>query len=70
MSLVDPQKEKTKIDLISNSDQLLQDLKNTPKDNPIALICQRGIMSLKATQVLRNHGFKNSYSLKGGFEGL
>ena len=70
VSLVDPQKEKTKIDLISNSDQLLQDLKNTPKDNPIALICQRGIMSLKATQVLRNHGFKNSYSLKGGFEGL
>ncbi|MCB1551347.1 MAG: HesA/MoeB/ThiF family protein [Alphaproteobacteria bacterium] len=37
-------------------------------DKDIILFCQRGVRSLEAAQILKEHGFSNLYSLSGGYE--
>ena len=36
------------------------------KEKPIILVCMTGNQSLQAAKLLRHHGFKRVYSLKGG----
>jgi adenylyltransferase/sulfurtransferase len=68
VSLVEQSKIKT--DLTSNIGNIIKDTTSLQKDNKIAVVCNRGITSLNATKLLRENGFINSYSVKGGLQEL
>lgn len=36
------------------------------KEKPVILVCQAGMQSVRAAQILKQQGFKKVYSLKGG----
>jgi len=54
----------------SSIEMIVNDLKNQNLEKEIAVICMRGITSIKAVRKLREHGFSNSYSIIGGIESL
>ena len=43
-------------------------LAEVPRDRPVYLICQGGFRSLRAAQFLRQQGFEDVVSVKGGTE--
>jgi adenylyltransferase/sulfurtransferase len=68
VSLVEQSKIKT--DLTSSIDNIIKDTAYLQKDKKIAVVCNRGISSLNATNLLRENNFMNSYSIKGGLQKL
>jgi adenylyltransferase/sulfurtransferase len=54
----------------SSIDQILKDLYHLPPNEKIAILCNRGITSIKATKLLRENGFSNSFSIIGGLESI
>ena len=43
-------------------------LAEVPRDHPVYLICQGGFRSLRSAQFLRQQGFEDVVSVKGGTE--
>ena len=43
-------------------------VENQPKDQPVVVYCFHGNSSLSGAAYLRNAGFKEVYSMRGGFE--
>lgn len=54
----------------SSLEAIITDLKDQRKDKEIAVICMRGITSIKAVKALRDKGHYNSYSVIGGLNEL
>lgn len=50
------------------SRMLSGDTPDLPKETEIILHCQKGIRSLQAAQILKEHGYCDVYSLSGGYE--
>lgn len=46
------------------------ELGEIPANQPVLIVCQKGIRSLKLVKELRAAGYLDSYSLQGGFEAL
>ena len=49
------------------NDNLPEFIKQTDKDKPYAVCCYRGISSQSAVLYLKNSGFKEVYSVTGGY---
>jgi rhodanese-related sulfurtransferase len=47
-------------------DELMQDLDRIEKNEPVYLICQTGVRSMKAAQMLNEAGFPQTVSIAGG----
>lgn len=47
-------------------DELMQDLDRIEKNEPVYLICQTGIRSMKAAHMLNEAGFPQTVSIAGG----
>lgn len=56
--------------ICSSLDTIVNDLKGQNLKKEIAVICMRGITSIKAVKRLREYGFSNSYSIRGGINSL
>ena len=54
---------------ISVNDQNIKEfIRETDKDKPLICYCYHGISSQSAASFLKDHGFKDVYSMIGGFE--
>jgi rhodanese-related sulfurtransferase len=49
---------------------LIEDASALRQDNKYLLVCARGMRSRAAAEHLREHGFRNAYSLRGGLASL
>jgi adenylyltransferase/sulfurtransferase len=54
----------------SSIETIEKDLQNIKKDQKIAILCQRGITSLKATKLLRELDYNNSFSIRDGLSSI
>ena len=45
-------------------------LQSLPKNKPVIIVCQSGVVATAAGTALRYSGFKNVFILKGGIKGL
>lgn len=43
-------------------------MEQTPKDQPVVVVCYHGISSQQAAEMLSQQGFVDVYSMDGGFE--
>lgn len=50
-----------------DSSNLFERLNNINHDRPVIFYCTRGVASKDAAQLFSEHGFKNVYSLEGGY---
>jgi len=64
------QQDKIETAMTSTLENIIKDTALIQKDKKISVICNRSISSLKATKILRANGFKNSYSIRDGLQGL
>ena len=54
--------------VLVNDENIDSFLRNADKDKPLICYCYRGISSQGAAQFFQQNGFKNVYSIDGGFE--
>lgn len=54
--------------VLVNDENLDEFLKNTTKDNPVVCYCYHGFSSQNAAVFFKENGFKDIYSIEGGFE--
>ena len=48
--------------------QIPYNVDKIPTDNPVVVICHHGVRSMHVMSFLRNHGFDNATSLRGGID--
>lgn len=51
-----------------SNDNFAEFLNNTAEDKPVLVVCYHGVSSQQAATVIAQQGFKNVYSMDGGFE--
>ncbi|QCZ92017.1 thiosulfate sulfurtransferase GlpE [Salinimonas iocasae] len=51
-----------------NNDNFAQFLEQTDNEQAVVVVCYHGISSQQAATVIANQGFKDVYSMDGGFE--
>lgn len=63
-------KEAFKNTEVVGENQLFDLLKSFRKEEPVVLVCQRGEVSQKLSQILRSKGYHNTYYVKSGAQAL
>ena len=51
-----------------SNDNFAEFLNNTAEEKPVLVVCYHGVSSQQAANVIAQQGFKNVYSMDGGFE--
>ncbi len=51
-----------------SNDNFAEFLNNTDEEKPVLVVCYHGVSSQQAATVIAQQGFKNVYSMDGGFE--
>lgn len=48
--------------------QLVQRLREVPRDKPVVVVCRSGTRSSRAAELLMEAGYKNVYNMSGGMQ--
>lgn len=51
-----------------NNQNFARFMEETPKDQPVVVVCYHGISSQQAADMLHQQGFVDVYSMDGGFD--